>query len=109
MKFLIGSLSNFNVKNLKSLIIPILNVVKSLKVGNHIDFPAIKDKNEKFTLLSLIANGTQEGYDVVFACASEIINHNKEEEEKQKLFNQKVRELQELFKKGSIKSHKEAY
>lgn len=62
----------------------------------------VQDKNEKFTLMSLISNGTQEGYDVVFACASEIINHNKEEEEKQKLFNLKVRELQELFKKESL-------
>jgi hypothetical protein len=35
----------------------------------------VQDKNEKFTLMSLISNGTQEGYDVVFACASEIINH----------------------------------
>lgn len=62
----------------------------------------IQDKNEKFTLMSLISTGTQEGYDVVFACAIEIINHNKEEEEKQRLFNQKVKELQELFKKESL-------
>lgn len=62
----------------------------------------VQDKNEKFTLMSLISTGTQEGYDVVFACASEIIKHNKEEEEKQKLFNQKVKELQELFKKESL-------
>ncbi len=62
----------------------------------------VQDKNEKFTLMSLISMGTQDGYDVVFACASEIINHNKEEEEKQKLFNQKVKELQELFKKESL-------
>ena len=62
----------------------------------------IQDKNEKFTLLSLISNGTQDGYDVVFACASEILQINRDEEEKQKLFQQKVRELQELFKKESL-------
>lgn len=62
----------------------------------------VQDKNEKFTLLSLISTGTQEGYDVVFACAIDIINTNKEEEEKQKLFQLKVRELQELFKKESL-------
>lgn len=62
----------------------------------------VQDKNEKFTLVSIISNGTQEGYDVVFACASEIIKVNKEEEEKQTLFQQKVRELQELFKKESL-------
>jgi hypothetical protein len=62
----------------------------------------VQDKNEKFTLLSLISNGTQDGYDVVFACALEILTVNKEEEEKQRLFQQKVRELQELFKKESL-------
>ena len=62
----------------------------------------IQDKNEKFTLVSLISHATQDGYDVVFACASEIIKVNKEEEEKQKLFQQKVKELQELFKKESL-------
>ena len=58
----------------------------------------IQDKNEKFTLMSLISNATQEGYDVVFACALEIFKVNKDEEEKQKLFQSKVKELQELFK-----------
>ena len=67
----------------------------------------VQDKNEKFTLLSLIANGTQEGYDVVFACALEILTFNKEEEEKQNLFQQKVRELQELFKKESLETLKD--
>ena len=43
----------------------------------------VQDKNEKFTLMSLISNGTQEGYDVAFACANEIFTFNKEEEEKQ--------------------------
>jgi hypothetical protein len=62
----------------------------------------IQDKNEKFTLLSLISNATTEGYEVAFACALEIININKEEEEKQTLFQQKVKELQELFKKESL-------
>lgn len=67
----------------------------------------VQDKNEKFTLLSLIANGTQEGYDVVFACSLEILTFNKEEEEKQNLFQQKVRELQELFKKESLDTLKD--
>lgn len=62
----------------------------------------VQDKSEKFTLLSLISTGTQEGYDVVFACAVDIIKTNKEEEEKQILFQQKVKELQELFKKESL-------
>jgi hypothetical protein len=62
----------------------------------------IQDKNDKFTLLSLISVGNQEGYDIVFLCAIEIINVNKENEEKQNLFNQKVKELEELFKKEKL-------
>lgn len=62
----------------------------------------IQDKNERYTLVSLIANATPEGYEVAFACALEIITLNKEEEEKQRLFQLKVKELQELFKKESL-------
>ena len=67
----------------------------------------VQDKNEKFTLLSLISNATQDGYDVVFACASEFFKINKDEEEKQKLFHEKVKELQELFKSESLDKLKE--
>ena len=67
----------------------------------------VQDKNDKFILLSIISQSTQEGYDIVFACADEIINTNKEEEEKQKLYQQKLKELQELFKKGSLDKLKE--
>jgi hypothetical protein len=62
----------------------------------------VQDKNEKFNLISIISQATQNGYDVIFACANEIVTINKEEEEKQRLFQQKVRELQELFKKESL-------
>lgn len=67
----------------------------------------VQDKSEKFTLISLVAKATQDGYDIVFACAVEVININKEEEEKQKLFQQKVKELQELFKKESLHTLKD--
>jgi hypothetical protein len=67
----------------------------------------VQDKNEKFTLLSLISTATQGGYDVVFACALEILKVNKDEEEKQKLFQQKVKELQQLFKNESLDKLKE--
>jgi len=67
----------------------------------------VQDKNEKFTLLSLISLGTQDGYDVVFACALEILQVNKDEEEKQKLFQEKVKELQILFKKESLDTLKD--
>jgi len=67
----------------------------------------VQDKNEKNNLVSLISSSSQEGYDVVFTCALEIVVFNKEEEEKQKLFSQKVKELQELFKKESLDKLKE--
>ncbi len=62
----------------------------------------VQDKNDKYTLLSLISSATQNGYDVAFACANEIVNINKEEEEKQRLFQEKVKELQELFKNNLL-------
>lgn len=58
----------------------------------------IQDKNEKNTLISIISNSSQNGYDVAFACANDIIKINKEEEEKQLLFKQKVKELEDLFR-----------
>ena len=62
----------------------------------------VQDKNDKFNLVSFISQATQEGYDVVFACAEEIFKVNREEEQKQQLYLQKVKELQELFKKESL-------
>lgn len=67
----------------------------------------VQDKNEKFTLLSLVAVASQEGYDVALTCALDIIVTNKEEEEKQKLFMSKVKELEYLFKNESLDKLKE--
>ena len=67
----------------------------------------IQDKNDKYNLVSLVAASTQTGYDVIFACANEIVSVNREEEEKQRLFQQKVKELQELFKKQSLDTLKD--
>lgn len=57
----------------------------------------VQDKNDKFNLLSLISAATKEGYDMVLACALEIITINKEEEEKRKLFDLKLKELNSMF------------
>ena len=67
----------------------------------------VQDKSEKYNLISLISRATQNGYDVIFACANEIVKINKDEEEKQRLFQQKVKELQELFKKESLEKLKD--
>lgn len=67
----------------------------------------IQDKNEKFILVSLISNATSEGYDVAFTCAKEIITVNKEMEEKQRLLQQKIKELEVLFQHQSLDKLKE--
>ncbi len=50
----------------------------------------------------MISNATADGYDVVFSCAKEIITTNKEMEEKQKLLQQKIKELEVLFQHQSL-------
>ncbi len=62
----------------------------------------VQDKSEKFTLVSLISNATLDGYEIVFTCAKEIISINKEIEEKQKLLQSKIKELELLFQHESL-------
>ena len=62
----------------------------------------VQDKNEKHTLVSLISNATTDGYEIVFTCAKEIVKTNKEIEEKQKLFQTKIKELEMLFQQESL-------
>jgi len=57
----------------------------------------VQDESEMNRLVSIIAESTKEGYDTVFNVAKKIIKVNLEEEEKIKLFNQKVEELKTLF------------
>ncbi len=52
-----------------------------------------QDKNNNYKLLSIVAVNTKEGYDSVFLVANLIVKENKEDEEKLKLFNDKVEEL----------------
>lgn len=62
----------------------------------------IQDKSEKFTLVSLISNATADGYEIVFVCANEIIKINKEIEEKQRLLQSKIKELELLFQHETL-------
>jgi len=62
----------------------------------------VQDKNEKFTLVSIITHATANGYETAFACAKEIINTNKELEEKDRLLQAKIKELQILFQHQSL-------
>lgn len=62
----------------------------------------VQDKNEKYTLVSIIAQATANGYETAFACAKEIIETNKELEEKDRLLQAKIKELQILFQHQSL-------
>lgn len=62
----------------------------------------VQDKNDKFQLVSLIAVANEDGYDTTRVCALEIIRYNIELEEKERLFKEKVKELEMLFKKESL-------
>lgn len=78
----------------------IINQYKAIKL-------IVQDKNDKHVLLSLITFSSKDGYDVLFACVNEIIKINKEEEEKIRLFQEKVKELELLFKNESLDKLKE--
>lgn len=62
----------------------------------------VQDKNDKVQLVSLIAVANEDGYDTARTCALEIIKYNIELEQKEILFKEKVKELENLFKNESL-------
>jgi hypothetical protein len=62
----------------------------------------VQDKNDKTVLISVISTATEEGYDTVFNCVTEIVNKNIEEEKKRKLFDDKVREMRAMFEQMDL-------
>lgn len=74
---------------------------ENITVQFNIDFK-IQDTKSKIVLISFITNNDEDNYDNLFNCAFQIIEFNKEIEEKQKLLQEKIFELQELFKTSSI-------
>jgi len=67
----------------------------------------VQDKKTENTLVSLIAPATVEGYEMVFNYAKTVIATNVEEEEKLKLFNEKMGELKELFLNSPLEKLKD--
>lgn len=57
----------------------------------------VQDEKSSNRLISLISSATSDGYDFVFKYAQAIVHINEEEEEKERLFNEKVQELKNLF------------
>jgi hypothetical protein len=67
----------------------------------------VQDKNDKSQLISIISVANQDGYDTARICAEEIIKYNIELEEKDRLFKEKVKELEILFRHESLNKLKE--
>jgi len=67
----------------------------------------VQDKKTEHTLVSLISPATVEGYEMVFNYAKTVIATNVEEEEKLKLFNEKMGELKELFMTSPLEKLKD--
>lgn len=61
-----------------------------------------QDKNNENSLLSIISESSEIGCNAICACAMEIIKYNKEIEEKEKLYQEKIDELQKLFINKSL-------
>ena len=66
-----------------------------------------QDKNDKVNLVSFITPSTKEGYEAVISVVKGIIRYNMEQEEKAKLFQQKITELKELFIREPLDKLKE--
>jgi hypothetical protein len=77
------------------------NIITKFNETSLLNFK-IQDKNENFVLLSLVSDISEQGYTKILDCAKEIININKEMEEKENLFQLKIKELQTLFLNESL-------
>jgi hypothetical protein len=77
------------------------NIITKFNETSLLNFK-IQDKNENFILLSLVSDISEQGYTKILDCAKEIININKEMEEKENLFQLKIKELQTLFLNESL-------
>jgi len=77
------------------------NIITKFNETSLLNFK-IQDKNENFILLSLVSDISEQGYIKILDCAKEIININKEMEEKENLFQLKIKELQTLFLNESL-------
>jgi hypothetical protein len=66
----------------------------------------IQDEGTELKLISILGGATEDGYETVFSCVLKIIRINKELEEKTKLYIEKVKELEEMFKMSSLEKLK---
>lgn len=59
----------------------------------------LQDQNTKSFLISLVTEATENGFENVFKCGVEIVNYNKEIEEKKLLYLKKEEEINMIFNK----------
>lgn len=62
----------------------------------------VQDKLESTALISIISTSDKDGFTFIFDVAKEIIKFNLEEEEKRKLFDDMVKQLQNMFMNKSL-------
>jgi hypothetical protein len=67
----------------------------------------LQDENEEKRVISIISVSSETGYIEVYSAALDIITTNMEEEEKIKLFNEKMIELKDIFLKSSLDTLKD--
>lgn len=70
------------------------------------EFPFVKfkeqDSNNVTKLISFIAPKNEEGYEQCLTCVKQIIHKNLEKERKEKLLDEKIKELTRLFKEKDL-------
>lgn len=66
----------------------------------------VQDEGTELKLISIVGNATEDGYEAVFSCALKIIRVNMELEEKTKLYKEKIKELEEIFKMSPLEKLK---
>ena len=76
-------------------ITPDISIFKSVKFKE-------QDKNEKTKLVSYIAPKTEDGYREVYKCVTHIITANLEKERKERLLEEKIKELKKLFQEKDL-------
>lgn len=72
--------------------------------NNHI---AVQDRDERFYLITIYNDITEKGYDELFELSLQIVQYNISEEEKKNLLQEKIKELESLFKTESLDKLKE--
>lgn len=96
------SLREFNTEVSFDLKLPLLwEITPDISIFKSVKFKE-QDKNEKTKLVSYIAPKTEAGYNEVYKCVKHIITANLEKERKERLLEEKIKELKKLFQEKDL-------